>query len=73
MGALAGLHGLDGQVLAFMPHPERAAWLWQVPEDIAGPWGERRRAAVGASIAAAEGPGLAVLRAFGRLQKVESV
>jgi len=23
MGALAGLHGLDGQVLAFMPHPER--------------------------------------------------
>ena len=73
VGALAGLHGLDGQVLAFMPHPERAAWLWQVPEDIEGPWGERRRAAVGAAIAHAEGPGLAMIRAFQRLSKVESV
>ena len=73
MGALAGLHGLDGQVLAFMPHPERAAWLWQVPEDIAGPWGERRRAAVGQPIAHAEGPGLAMVRSFTRLAKVESV
>ena len=72
-GALAGLHGLDGQALAFMPHPERAAWLWQVPEDIEGVWGARRRAAVGQPIANAEGPGLAMIRAFARLGKVESI
>ena len=72
-GALAGLHGLDGQALAFMPHPERAAWLWQVPEDIEGVWGERRREAVGGAIATMEGPGLAMISAFARLGKVESV
>lgn len=72
-GALAGLHGLDGQVLAFMPHPERAAWLWQVPEDVEGPWGERRAAACNeGSIASTPGPGLAMLRSFRRLEKVGS-
>lgn len=71
LGALAGLHGLDGQALAFMPHPERAAWLWQVPEDVEGPWGARRREAVGAAdIARRPGPGLAMIRAFTRLGKV---
>jgi phosphoribosylformylglycinamidine (FGAM) synthase-like amidotransferase family enzyme len=73
-GALAGLHGLDGQVLAFMPHPERAAWLWQVPEDTEGAWGTQRRAAVGAGdIARRPGPGLAMIQQFARLSKVESV
>ncbi len=73
-GALAGLAGLDGQALAFMPHPERAAWLWQVPEDIEGPWGRRRReAAARAGIAGHPGPGLAMIESFRRLQKVESV
>lgn len=67
-GQLAGIAGLDGQVLAFMPHPERGAWLWQVPEDLAGPWGERRRAAVGDfGQLDGEGPGMQLLRAFGRL------
>ncbi len=69
-GAVAGASGLDGQVLAFMPHPERAAWLWQVPEDIAGPWGERRRAAVRSFEALdGDGPGMAMLRNFARLSK----
>ncbi len=70
-GGVAGLEGLDGQVLAFMPHPERAAWLWQVPEDIEGPWGERRAAAVArGNIADAPGPGLALVQAFCRLRGV---
>jgi hypothetical protein len=46
-----------------MPHPERAAWLFQVPEDLDHPWGRRRRELVGdrdAQLGA--GPGLAVLR-----------
>jgi phosphoribosylformylglycinamidine synthase len=73
-GALAGMHGLDGQVLAFMPHPERAAWLWQVPEDVEGVWGTRRREAVGVSdIATRPGPGLAMMQAFQKLGKVASV
>jgi phosphoribosylformylglycinamidine (FGAM) synthase-like amidotransferase family enzyme len=45
-----------GNVLAFMPHPERAAWLRMMPQDWPGPWGERRRAATG-DRAALEGPG----------------
>jgi phosphoribosylformylglycinamidine (FGAM) synthase-like amidotransferase family enzyme len=32
-----------GNVLAFMPHPERAARLRNVPDTLPGPWGERRR------------------------------
>jgi phosphoribosylformylglycinamidine synthase len=73
-GALAGMHGLDGQALAFMPHPERAAWLWQVPEDIEGAWGVQRRAAVGAGdVASRPGPGLAMIQQFSRLSRVESV
>jgi phosphoribosylformylglycinamidine synthase len=66
---LAGVSGLDGQVLAFMPHPERCAWLWQVPEDLPGIWGERRRAAVGDFRRLdGDGPGMALLRAFARLR-----
>jgi phosphoribosylformylglycinamidine synthase I len=52
----AAITNVSGTVLALMPHPERAAWLRQVPEDSAGPWGERRRRAVG-SFEALEGAG----------------
>jgi phosphoribosylformylglycinamidine synthase len=52
----AGVTNAAGNVLAFMPHPERAAWLRMVPQDLAGAWGERRRAATG-SFEALEGPG----------------
>jgi phosphoribosylformylglycinamidine synthase len=52
----AGITNRSGNVLAFMPHPERAAWLRMVPQELPGPWGERRRAAVG-DVAALEGPG----------------
>ncbi len=38
----AGICNPAGNVLAMMPHPERASWLRQVPEDIGGIWGDRR-------------------------------
>lgn len=38
----AGVTNQEGNVLAFMPHPERAAYLRQVPETIKGSWSERR-------------------------------
>lgn len=52
----AGITNRSGNVLAFMPHPERAAHLKHVPLDLPGPWGEARRAAVG-TWEALEGPG----------------
>ncbi len=54
----AGVTNAAGNVLALMPHPERADRLLQVPLDLPGPWGDRRRRARGdvAGLAAA-GPG----------------
>ena len=46
-GALADLAGVcnpAGNVLALMPHPERASWLWQLPQGLPGQWGDRRQA-----------------------------
>jgi phosphoribosylformylglycinamidine synthase I len=43
----AGITNTRGTVLALMPHPERASWLFQVPLESRGAWGDRRRAAVG--------------------------
>jgi phosphoribosylformylglycinamidine synthase I len=54
--AAAGITNPSGNVLAFMPHPERASWLRMVPQHLPGPWGDRRRAAVG-RFEALEGPG----------------
>ena len=54
-----------GNVLAIMPHPERAAHLGQVPALLAGPWGERRRAAAGDwQRLAGPGPGHALFTAM---------
>ena len=52
----AGVTNLRGNVLALMPHPERASWLRQTPLDLMYSWGERRRAAVG-NWESLEGPG----------------
>lgn len=52
----AGITNLRGNILAFMPHPERASWLRQVPIELQSQWGERRRAAVG-RWESLEGPG----------------
>jgi len=45
----AALTNTAGNVLAMMPHPERAAWLFQVPEDLPHGWGAVRRSAAGDS------------------------
>jgi len=39
---LAGIMNDSGNVLAMMPHPERAFWLWQMPPWIPGVWGDQR-------------------------------
>lgn len=41
----AALTNVAGNVMAIMPHPERASWLRQVPLNLGGEWGERRQAA----------------------------
>jgi phosphoribosylformylglycinamidine synthase len=59
----AALCDPTGNMVALMPHPERAAWLYQVPESLDGPWGDlRRRAGPGEMLA--PGPGLAIYTAF---------
>lgn len=45
MADAAALSNADGNVMAIMPHPERGAWLRQVPVALPGEWGERRREA----------------------------
>lgn len=41
--AAAGVMNPGGNVLAMMPHPERAVFLHHVPPGLPGPWGELRR------------------------------
>jgi phosphoribosylformylglycinamidine synthase len=61
--ATAALTNRRGNVLAMMPHPERAALLLQVPEDLPGAWGTLRRTASGdARRLAGPGPGAPLLR-----------
>lgn len=63
--SIAGLSNVDGNVLALMPHPERAAWLRQVPDGLASLWAERKLAARGAwEKMECEGPGLRLFEAF---------
>ena len=40
--AIAGVTNEAGNVLALMPHPERGAWMHQVPEGVGGVWARRR-------------------------------
>ena len=59
MADAAGIMNPAGNVLAFMPHPERAAWLFQVGWEVEGLWGDRHRAAVGdRATLSGPGPGL---------------
>jgi len=58
---IAGLSNPEGNVLAMMPHPERASFLRQVPADLGDEWARQRRAAYGSREAlTAPGPGRAV-------------
>jgi phosphoribosylformylglycinamidine synthase len=43
MGSAAAMTNPQGNVMALMPHPERGAWLRQVPPTLEGDWGELRR------------------------------
>ena len=54
----AGITNRAGNILAMMPHPERAVWLWQVPPGLRGLWGDRRRELHGSgSLLLEQGPG----------------
>jgi phosphoribosylformylglycinamidine synthase len=59
----AGVCDPSGRVLAMMPHPERAGWLFQVPASLAGPWGARRRSASAQALLEA-GPGFVLYESF---------
>jgi phosphoribosylformylglycinamidine synthase len=59
---VAALTNSRGNVLAMMPHPERAAQLRAVPEDLPHAWGRRRlRAAGDAKLLEGAGPGAFLL------------
>ena len=66
--AVAALCNARGNVLALMPHPERAATLGQVSRAIGGGWGERRDRALAAGDGSAfgDGPGMAVFHGLAR-------
>ncbi len=65
---IAGLCNARGNVLALMPHPERAQDLGAMRRGIGGAWEERRAAwaASGAPDPDAEGPGLALFAGLAR-------
>ena len=68
-GAIAGLCNARGNVLALMPHPERAVDLGALARDVGGEWGERLDAAlerVGSGTLLAAGPGLALFESLAR-------
>ena len=56
MANIAGLCNPQGNVLAMMPHPERASFLRQIPGELSDEWGERKRAGWG-DLAAMQQPG----------------
>jgi phosphoribosylformylglycinamidine (FGAM) synthase-like amidotransferase family enzyme len=65
LAAAAGVMNPAGNVLAFMPHPERASWLRQVGWEVEGPWGDRRRNAWGdPAVLAGPGPGLSMFKSM---------
>ena len=68
-GAIAGLCNARGNVLALMPHPERAVDLGSLARGIGGEWGERFDHAVERGDATAllgAGPGLALFESLAR-------
>ncbi len=61
--AIAALTNPAGNVLAIMPHPERASWMHQVPRRVGGRWG-RDRDGVHTDSLFAEGPGRSIFTAL---------
>jgi phosphoribosylformylglycinamidine synthase len=70
--AVAAVCNARGNVLAIMPHPERAQSAGALSRAVGGRWGERRDAALGGATAAAvaeaepAGPGLAIFAGLAR-------
>ncbi len=71
MLSAAGLTNSRGNVLAMMPHPERAMSLWQVPPGISGPWGEARRNSSLRELEENPGPGSVIFKGLARHLGVE--
>jgi len=63
---IAGISNPGGNVVAMMPHPERSSWMFQLPEDLPGEWGRRRREARGEDALFGPGPGLGVMSSLVR-------
>ncbi len=63
--AIAGVTNPGGNVLALMPHPERAAWMHQVPRRVGGSWGRVRDGASTADMYK-PGPGRAFFESLRR-------
>lgn len=59
----AALRSAGGNVLAIMPHPERANWAWQVPPDVGGRWASVKRGG-DAGFRDEPGPGRAFFERF---------
>jgi phosphoribosylformylglycinamidine synthase len=61
----AAISNVEGNVVAMMPHPERSAWLRQVPGELRSGWSKRRLEHTG-SVEALEGdgPGTAIFRSL---------
>ena len=72
--AVAALCNARGNVLALMPHPERAASLGQVSRSIGGAWGARRDRALAAGDGSAfgDGPGMAFFRGLAAVFEVHA-
>jgi phosphoribosylformylglycinamidine synthase len=65
--AAAAVCNAAGNVLALMPHPERALDLGQLGRTVAGEWGERReRACESGTVMGASGPGLLLFEGLRR-------
>jgi phosphoribosylformylglycinamidine synthase len=64
--AAAAVCNARGNVLAIMPHPERAQDLGGIARDVAGGWAERRDRALDAGDVDAPGPGLALFEGLRR-------
>ena len=76
-GSVSGIAAIAnpwGNVVAMMPHPERSAWLRQVPDNLPGEWGNRRRDARARRAFDAPGPGARVFESilvYLRTQRME--
>lgn len=60
--AIAGVTNPGGNALAIMPHPERGAWMHQVPRRVGGTWGQSRS---GADLFG-PGPGMGFFKSLAR-------